>query len=113
MSPEQLGGQDVDERTDIFSLGIVLAESLTGSHPFHGRTTTQAVAAILQRPFHLEGESKEVRELDGVLQRCLAKDRAGRFSSVAEMQAALIPVLACCPAFPKPTASASDAEATV
>jgi eukaryotic-like serine/threonine-protein kinase len=97
MSPEQLTGEEVDERSDIFSLGVMVVEALTGDRPFSGRTYPELVSAILHEPFHLEGSREEVHRLDGVLQKCLAKDRAERFGSIAEMQKELIPALEGCP----------------
>jgi RIO-like serine/threonine protein kinase len=100
MSPEQLSGDPTDERSDVFSIGVLVVEALTGRHPFEGPTTAAMVTGILQEPFRLDGEGAEVRELDRVLQRCLAKDRTDRFASVAEARALLIPAIRSCPPFP-------------
>jgi len=104
MSPEQVTGEEVDERSDIFSLGVMVVEALTGHRPFAGRTSAELITAILSAPFHLPGEaegvagkSDEGRKLDEVLQRCLAKDRGQRFDSVAAMQKELIPAIENCP----------------
>jgi eukaryotic-like serine/threonine-protein kinase len=93
MSPEQIMGEEVDERTDIFSIGVVLVEALTGERPFKGSTHHDLLTNILQGSFHLGGESPEVKNLDNVLQQCLAKDRALRFSTIVEMQTKLIGAL--------------------
>jgi serine/threonine-protein kinase len=82
MSPEQVLGEEVDERGDIFALGIMVVEALTGRRPFVGRTATELIGSILRTPFHLTGEVVEVKKLDEVLQKCLAKDRQQRFASV-------------------------------
>jgi len=106
MSPEQLLGEEVDERGDIFALGVMVIEALTGSRPFLGRTSTELIGSILRSPFHLAGEAAEVKRLDSVLQRCLAKDRGQRFVSVSAMQKELIPAIKHCPSFasiPTPT----------
>jgi serine/threonine protein kinase len=111
MSPEQLAGEEVDERSDIFSFGVMVAEALTGRRPFGGKTSTELVASILHQPFHLAGGAPQVQRLDEVLQKCLAKERAQRFASVADLQKELIPALADCP----PLAAAepaSDEDAT-
>ena len=100
MSPEQLMGEPIDERSDVFSIGILVAEALVGRHPFQAATTAATVTGILQEAFHLPGAGAEVRELDHVLQRCLAKDRTARYASVAEARRALIPAIQACPAFP-------------
>jgi len=105
MSPEQVLGEEVDERGDIFALGVMVVEALTGGRPFSGRTSTELFAAILQAPFHLTCETAEVQQLDRVLQRCLAKDRRERFVSVAAMQQELIPAIEQCPPFPQTATS--------
>jgi hypothetical protein len=97
MSPEQLTGEEVDERSDIFSIGVMVVEALTGRRPFFGRTHAELLTAVLHGLYHLEGESKEVKNLDAVLQRCLAKGKEERFASIAEMQIKLIPAMRNCP----------------
>src|SRR5262249_53714376 len=98
MSPEQVTGEEVDERSDIFSLGVMVVEALTGRRPFLGRTPAELIAAILSASYHLPGEAPEAQQLDEVLQRCLAKDRGERFASAAAVQQALIPAIEQCPA---------------
>lgn len=90
MSPEQLGGNELDERSDIFSCGVMVAEAVTGHRPFEGRTATELVTAILHQPFHL---SAEAAELDLVLRRCLAKNREDRYATVGQLQQDLIPAI--------------------
>lgn len=106
MSPEQLTGEEADERSDIFSVGVMVVEALTGRRPFSGRTHAELLTAVLHESYHLEGASKELKCLDEVLQRCLAKDPAERFLTVAETQDELIPAIRNCPII-----SARDAEA--
>jgi eukaryotic-like serine/threonine-protein kinase len=93
MSPEQLTGEAVHERSDLFSVGVIVVEALTGRRPFRGRIYTELLSSILHGSFHLERGSKGAERLDAVLQKCLAKDREGRFSSVEEMQRELIPAI--------------------
>ncbi len=93
MSPEQLSGVEVDERSDLFSIGVMVAEALTGSRPFPGDTVAEILHSILHRPVHLEGDAEPIRTLEAVLQKCLAKDRQDRFATAAEMRHALIPAL--------------------
>jgi eukaryotic-like serine/threonine-protein kinase len=108
MSPEQVTGEEVDEASDIFSVGVIVVEALTGQRPFRGRTAAELITAILNTTIQLPGESPDVLHLDEILQRCLAKDRRQRFSSAAALQQALIPAIERCPPF-APAAAASDA----
>ncbi len=96
MSPEQLTGGDVDHRSDLFSIGAMVVECVTGRLPFTGRTYHELLTNIIQMPFHLEDYSPHAERLDAVLQKCLAKDRTARFASAAEMQRELIVALRAC-----------------
>jgi eukaryotic-like serine/threonine-protein kinase len=93
MSPEQLTGTAVDERSDLFSVGVMVIETLTGGRPFSGKTYHELLASILHGAFHLALDSPEAERLDAVLQKCMAKDRGDRFSSAAAMQRELIPAI--------------------
>jgi serine/threonine-protein kinase len=93
MSPEQLMGGEVDQRSDIFSLGVIVVKALTGRRPFTGKTYQELITAMTSRPYHLPGSSPEVKRLDAVLQNCLAADKENRFSSVAKMRRDLIPAI--------------------
>jgi eukaryotic-like serine/threonine-protein kinase len=93
MSPEQLTGEAVDERSDLFSVGVMVVEALTGRRPFKGKIYTELLRSILHGSFHLETGSKEAERLDAVLQKCLAENREGRYSSAGEMQRELIPAI--------------------
>jgi hypothetical protein len=111
MSPEQLTGGAVDERTDLFSIGVMVVEAITGRRPFTGTTYHELLTNILNAPYHLEDTSPAARELDAVLQKSLAKDRAARFPTAAAMQQELIPALRQCPPLISPDAPATlDAE---
>jgi len=102
MSPEQLTGGAVDERSDLFSIGVMAVEALTGRRPFTGTTYHELLTNILNAPYHLEAASPATQQLDAVLQKSLAKDRAARFASAAAMQQELIPALRQCPPLVSP-----------
>lgn len=94
MSPEQATGSlDVDGRTDLYSLGVVLFEALAGRAPF----SSPSAAAVLdmhqhQPPPDLRGLRKDVaKELGAVVLRALAKPREARWQTAEEMRDALLP----------------------
>ena len=93
MSPEQLTGGAVDERSDIFSLGVILAEALTGQRPFAGRTQAELLLAIRQQSLPLNDDDAAMSRLNIVLQQSLAADPARRFASADEFRQALLPAL--------------------
>jgi serine/threonine-protein kinase len=87
MSPEQVVGQDIDFRSDIFSLGIVLYEMITGRKPFTGESVVTITYRILNDPTPpLLGASPA---LDSVIRRATAKNPNERYASAAEFRAAL------------------------
>jgi len=87
MAPEQVRGLPVDQRADIWSLGVVLHEMLTGRSPFRGGTMSDMIAAVLARtPPSLASGGIEARpELERVVAKALAKDREQRYQAIAEL----------------------------
>ncbi|QQR72227.1 MAG: protein kinase [Holophagales bacterium] len=88
MSPEQLEGQPVDHRTDLFSLGVLLFELAVGKRPFGGDSLGAQIASILRDTPDLEREELP-RPLRAILGRCLAKSVDERYASASEVAAAL------------------------
>ena len=91
MSPEQVRGEDLDERTDLFSFGAVLYETATGQHAFSGRTTGMIFDAILNRePAPARKINSQIPlELEQIIQKALEKDRDVRYQHAGDMRADL------------------------
>jgi serine/threonine protein kinase len=98
MSPEQVRGSVLDERTDIFSLGVILYEMLTGKHPFEARHSLSRMSAILEGlpPAPSTRVAAIPHQLDPILERAMAKRPGDRYQSVAAMASALKEVRETC-----------------
>jgi serine/threonine protein kinase len=91
LSPEQARGEAVDARSDLFSLGCVLYEALTGRRAFGGRTAQDLIAAVLrdEPPDAAQVRADAPAALTRVVQRCLTKERETRFQSASDLAFAL------------------------
>ncbi len=90
MSPEQAAGRDVDPRSDIYSLGVILFELTTGKLPFDADNfmsiLTQHMYKLPPRMQDVESIRKEIpQELEAIIQRCLLKDPNARYGSMREL----------------------------
>jgi eukaryotic-like serine/threonine-protein kinase len=93
MSPEQLTGGTADESSDLFAVGVMMIEALTGQAPFRGRTCQEMLASIAEGKFNLPDDGDISGRLHRMLQRCLAKDSKLRFGSAEEMRRELAKVV--------------------
>src|SRR5262249_41744514 len=91
MSPEQLRGEPLDARSDMFSFGIVMYEMITGELPFPGSNSFDVAASILKDPALQIGTvpSELPRGIKGFVARLLEKHRDDRYSSFAEVRSAI------------------------
>jgi len=91
MSPEQILGEPLDARSDLFSLGVVLHECLTGMRLFHAKTPSAGVGAVLhgQVPPPSRNNKAVPPELDAIVLKALSKKRDDRYASTLEFARAL------------------------
>jgi Tol biopolymer transport system component len=90
MSPEQARGDELDQRTDIWSLGVILYEMVAGQRPFEGETQSHVLVAILDRPVPPLPASKAISPgINVIISRALQKKAKDRYQSITDMLEAL------------------------
>jgi len=86
MSPEQAQASEIDERTDIWSMGVIVYEMITGKMPFRGSTTSHTIVQILERdPVPLTKLVKAPVELERIVMKAIAKKPVERYQTAKEM----------------------------
>ncbi len=93
MSPEQLEGRPVDVRTDVFALGVIVIEALTGSRPFSGSTIPALAASMAADGVEINLAAPELSETIDVLRRSVSHDPDRRHGTVDEFREALMNAL--------------------
>jgi tRNA A-37 threonylcarbamoyl transferase component Bud32/GAF domain-containing protein len=93
MAPERLVGQDAGQRSDIYAVGVMLAEALTGRRPFLNDSPDGLIRAALYDAYELPYSSPDSRILHDLVGRCLSKEPQHRPASVAALREELIPAL--------------------
>ncbi len=89
-APEQIRGEPVDRRADIYAFGVLLYRVLAGRYPFHGKNGAEVLAQHVHAPIPtLPATSEEVRALEPVVRRCLAKSPDARFPHMEALLDAL------------------------
>ena len=105
MSPEQVKGAPLDARADLFSFGVMLAEMISGTHPFRRASIGETLAAVLHEPPDLSGAAPPA--VAAVVRRLLEKDRDARYASAADVRADLAALTSPSSGVPSPAAPAA------
>jgi tetratricopeptide (TPR) repeat protein len=103
MSPEQALGEDLDERSDLFSFGIVVCEMLTGSHPFRRTNSVSTLSAIVREAPAFESSAALPPAVVVILRKLLAKAPGDRYQSISDVRrdlAAISGISASAPTVP-------------
>src|SRR5262245_1798182 len=100
MSPEQLAGEEVDERTDVYAIGVIALETLTGRLGVDGPNFHRMIEFALATRLHTAALTDPQRRVARAITNALAVNRNARFRSVAEMRTELVPAIRGCPSMP-------------
>ncbi len=92
MSPEQALGEDIDLRTDVYAVGVLLYLALTGRHPFDGSTPKEILCSVVAddpNPMGLESQIPNGAQIESIVLKAIEKEKTDRFSSAAAFKRAL------------------------
>jgi eukaryotic-like serine/threonine-protein kinase len=103
MSPEQYLGASVDERTDIYSIGVMALETLTGKLQLNAHSFHTQIVEVVRRRFDFEGSTAEHRRLAGCISKSVAIQPRERFRDIPDLREEMLPAMRACP----PVAGAS------
>jgi TonB family protein len=113
MAPEVILGRPADPRSDVFSLGVLAYEALTGKRPFTGKTISVIMTSIVREPPNPVTAAAEAGPLDQVFARALAKEPTQRFTAAVELAAALRAAAQGVALRPEPAGGPTAGEASV
>ena len=89
MAPEQIRGEDLDGRTDIYALGVILYQMLAGQSPFMGKTSIDVIYQHIHHSVPPISGVEHDKDIEAIARKCLMKDRKQRYSSMSEVIDAL------------------------
>ena len=112
MSPEQYIGGDVDERSDIYSIGVMVLETLTGKLQLKAYVFHSQIGELVQRRFDFPGATPEHRRLANCVTRSVAIQCADRYSTIRELWEELLPALRACQPLPEVARAAAAASSS-
>jgi hypothetical protein len=111
MSPEQYLGANVDERSDVYAIGVMALETLTGKLQLNAYSFHTQIAELVRRRFDFVGSTPEHRRLAGCISKSVAIDPAERFRDIPDLRQAMLPAMRGCPPVPhQATVAATDAD---
>jgi len=110
MSPEQYLGANVDERSDVYSIGVMALETLTGKLQLNAYSFHTQIVEVVRRRFDFAGSTAEHRRLAGCISKSVAIKPRERFRGIPDLREEILPAMRACPPVPG-TASVGPAEA--
>ncbi|HEV2687821.1 MAG TPA: serine/threonine-protein kinase, partial [Bryobacteraceae bacterium] len=101
MSPEQYLGSEIDERSDIYSIGVMVLEALTGKLQLNAYSFHAQIGEIVAKRFAFSGATTEHQSVADCISKCVAIQRGDRYAGIQELRDELLPALRACPPLPE------------